>query len=458
MGISLMSCGGASTPQTHAETPPPPSNIFGGPIDAHAQQALATAFHEGRELTPAERTKVQPLLDAAERIRGLHFVTPVPLRIQTPAQIRAFIATQIDDEDLLKSKNLYAALGMIPADFNLREELLSVMEEQVAGYYDPKAKRMVIRDDVMNGQSATSQSMANHGFDEQATVLVHELIHALQDQHFGGLEAEMEAHHDTDESDAIHSLVEGDATLGMLGYTLESRGISLPLITSRVPQLRVAMAGMSLGPDSDKLQRAPRIERVSMVAPYLEGMLFCATLFHGSQWQAVDGAHAHPPVSMEQVLHPQKFLEHELPHAATHSMPNLSQLGYVQIAMDKEDTLGELEMGVYFAQGLPSDTAGQSAAAGWNGDRIGLYRNPRAGTFGIVWLTAWDSENDAEEARAAAERVMLLVPENERSESGTPTYIVERKHKAVLIVRNIEGGLAGPINRAFEAFATAVSS
>ena len=43
---------------------------------------------------------------------------------------------------------------------------------------------------------------------------------------------------------------------------------------------------------------------------------------------------------------------------------------------------------------------GKSAAAGWDGDRYAVFEGPK-NRLGLVWLTTWDSEDDAREFTAA---------------------------------------------------------
>jgi hypothetical protein len=46
-----------------------------------------------------------------------------------------------------------------------------------------------------------------------------------------------------------------------------------------------------------------------------------------------------------------------------------------------------------------------AVAAGWDGDRFAAHEGP-GGALCILWLSAWDSEADAEEFRAALERIL----------------------------------------------------
>jgi hypothetical protein len=114
------------------------------------------------------------------------------------------------------------ALGLLPPELDLRAMLFDVLGEQVVGYYDTEQKRLVLRDDSL----AALMRRDTPDVGEGRMVVVHESIHALQDQHFD-LHAEHERPHTIDEANAFRALVEGDATLAMIGHQAQQLGASL---------------------------------------------------------------------------------------------------------------------------------------------------------------------------------------------------------------------------------------
>ncbi len=386
--------------------------------------------------TPAERSIIQGLMRDASRVRQLPFLQEVPAAIQDEARIRAFVAADVDADELQESKELYVALGLLPRDVDLEALLMEVLGEQIVGYYDPEAQRLVVRDDVM--RSLASGAAVN----EARVVLVHELVHALQDQHLH-LGTLNEAERDSDADNAYRALVEGDATLAMMAYVLNGQGVHLEQITSDPATLRrVFETGAATNNGAGALERAPAILRVTLMAPYVQGALFCGTQHRVGGWDAVNRAHGSLPVGTEQVLHPEKFQTGELPDTvAIPTLPSLESLGFVR---SNEDTLGELEMSIFFAQGTPSDQD-LPAAAGWSGDRLAIYSRADAPSA-AVWWSAWDTEADAIEAAAAATRSGINV-EGAR---------VERRGRALLILRHVPTPAAADVVSAFEGFARAL--
>jgi hypothetical protein len=384
-----------------------------------------------REPTPRESRVIDELMGSAERVRGLQFKQPVPVLVEDRDRITSYVETQIEDEELDRARVVYAALGLLPQDLDVRSLLLRLMGEQVVGYYDAEEKHLVVRDDVMRAFARGEDANAEEGSDlsEARIVLVHELVHALQDQHLN-LFKNIHAQRDTDADNAFHALVEGDATLAMIGYALEREQIPLSRLTSNPAQIQSFSDVVRHSPlAGTELEQAPAIIRVPLLSAYVDGLAFCASLHGmGGGFSAIDRAHGNPPVSSEQVLHPLRFADPDPPQ--TLSLPELPELAAAGYEVVREDTLGELEMGVYFGQGAREADA-KRAADGWDGDRLRVYRS-KTEPPAVVWLSTWDTERDAQEAESAAAHVAR------QSASPAPDrWEVVRKAKKLLIVRDL---------------------
>lgn len=393
----------------------------------------------GRALTPSEARAFEPLLEAAQRIRGLRFVRPVPTRVQSQDDIVAFVRAQIDRDELEHARVFYVALGLLPPDLDVERMILAVMGEQIVGYYDPDAAVMVVREDVVaelgrGGDLAREQS---------ALVLVHEYVHALQDQHLG-LGERQHDERTIDEDNAFASLVEGDATLAMIGWIVESQGHRLSTLTRDPDVLSEIVRTSPTVAGGAELDSAPAIVRAPLLSRYLDGLVFTAALHGRGGFRWIDEAFQRAPTSTEQILHPDRYLARERPEPVP--MPPLDALTDAGLVVHDEDTLGELETSIYFAQGTPRDRS-EAAAAGWGGDRLRVYTRAGGGTT-AVWLTAWDDEREAIEAEAAAARVRDLAPAERAAHQ-----LVQRIGRAVLIVRDLDPALHPPVIEAFARYA-----
>ncbi len=125
-----------------------------------------------------------------------------------------------------------------------------------------------------------------------------------------------------------------------------------------------------------------------MIFPYFKGMVFCAKLTNKGGWAAIDEVYRNPPLSTEQILHPEKY-------RAEPDLPVSIDLGVLKPGEEWKEVgrnvLGEMQLLV-----LLRKHGGKPAAAGWDGDRYAVFEGPK-NQLGLVWLSTWDSEDDARE-------------------------------------------------------------
>jgi hypothetical protein len=419
----------------------PPATIV--PDDPPPQQQAATeepdelAEVPGRRPTREEARAIAQLLRIAEEIRGLTFERAVRFRIQSREVITEFVQSKIDDDELEVSRVFYVALGLLPRDLDIRALLISVLGEQIVGYYDHERGVMVVRDDVA---AQLEEGGVDRALGEAEMVIVHELVHALQDQRLE-LGTRYAEERTVDGDNAFASVVEGDATLAMIGHMAAQNGRPLSAITRNPALLRMLIGNSPAQGAGDNAQMgsAPAIVRVPLLSRYVDGLVFCATLHGQGDWSAIDDAHRNPPTTTEQILHPERYLAGE--GAVAIAFPEIPELAAAGWSTHDEDTLGELEMGIYFASGRELERD-ESAAAGWGGDRLRVIRNA-AGETAALWFTAWDDEGEAREAAAAARAVA----------AGDPEHLVDQQGRNVLIVRDLPTALHAPVRAAFSAFA-----
>src|SRR5690242_13708350 len=114
---------------------------------------------------------VDQILAFASRDSGLPIRRTVKRALVSREQAMKYIQGRMgNDQDaqrLQRSALVLKKFGLLPSNFDLQTFLLSLLNEQVAGYYDPKAKTVNLLDWV--------------DADIQKPVLAHELTHALQD-------------------------------------------------------------------------------------------------------------------------------------------------------------------------------------------------------------------------------------------------------------------------------------
>jgi len=356
-----------------------------------------------------------------ERIRGLRFLRPVEVRIQDQKAMRAYVASALEEDELERIRLRYIALGLIAPDLDVRALIEALMEEELVGYYDPHTQTLAIRDDVARAFARASDAGAD--LEWRATV-VHELVHALQDQHLG-LGKSLDEERSTDADNAFGALVEGDATLAMLAYASGLSGVSLEaLVRDRKELSRTLLAA----PNELKgaMRTAPAIVRDPLLFRYREGALFAATLAQRGGFRAVDAAHRAPPTSTRDILDPARFLAHEA--TTSIAVPGVELLEAAGHEIVDEDTLGRFELGIYLE--------GQPLAAPWVADRYVVLR--RGADVGSCWIVNLGHPAAARRAEAAAQKA--------RAASGV---IVERAGSHLLLTRGLAPDLHRAVNERF---------
>ena len=149
MGASGWNAGCSAT-QSAAEAEaggPEQTLVAAQPVGAASARQPARGYT--RAVTPSERRAIAELIRAAEDVRGLRFARDVPVLVQNSDAIMAYVDSQIETQRLERARVVYAALGLLRPDLDVRSLLLRLMGEQIVGYYDVEQHRLVVRDDVM---------------------------------------------------------------------------------------------------------------------------------------------------------------------------------------------------------------------------------------------------------------------------------------------------------------------
>ena len=110
-------------------------------------------------------------------------------------------------------------------------------------------------------------------------------------------------------------------------------------------------------------------------------------------WSLVNEAHASPPASTEQILHPEKYGAGEEPIVV--EIPAFAGPPWEEWKPVWDSTLGELYLLAYLETFTGFEDAAR-AAQGWGGDSFALMRGPEGGHL-LVWVLEWDTPEDAAE-------------------------------------------------------------
>jgi hypothetical protein len=382
-----------------------------------------------------------PLYQQLAALKGMASPgSPPPILIKSREETRRFIQQELDRrysaEQLESERKGMVAWGLIPPDYDLRRLFVDLMEEQIAAYYDPRGKVMVVGDWLPAEQ--------------QEAALAHELVHGLQDRQIS-LEAFITPHPGQgDQLLARQALIEGEAVALMLDLLLKAQGADLGSLPDLGPVRSMVAAG-SVGPTIDA---APKFLRDLLIFPYVDGLNFVYRFRKGQPWSAMPALYRDPPRSTTQILNPDKRLgTREDPIPIT--LPDLGSLG-PGVKVVAEDELGEFALGAVLGSHL-GDEPGRAAAAGWRGDRYRIWESA-AGRLAIAYLLAMESQRAAHafaltyakvmekrypglSGKAAAGPARELVSWRE----GDRAFVVEERAAEVLVLERIPAGIAGTV-------------
>lgn len=268
---------------------------------------------------PMTKEQAKELLRSVDEI--LNFVstdTKLPIehsvkrKLISRDEVNRYLREKFDEDEgakrMERSEVVLKKFGLLDRDFHLRPFLLSLLTEQIAGFYDNKSKTVNLLDWIQP--------------DEQKPVLAHELTHALQDQKVGltkwsdvGLNGtshnvqEDNRHLQVDEAETARDAVaEGQAMAVFVDYGLRSTGKTIADAPGLADRLKDQVADTSGSPI---MARAPLMLQESLLFPYSEGLSFeQAILVKAGKEAAFAGVLANPPSSSFEIMHPDAYMAH----------------------------------------------------------------------------------------------------------------------------------------------------
>jgi hypothetical protein len=385
-----VACGGSGA--SLVSDGPAKTEVASRPSNSPNSAAVAPTPSASVDQSATAEREVASALAYVSALRELPPLAAVKGRVISRDEMVAFVERDLDTEIppavVSASGEILFALGTVPASFDYRRGLLDVMRAELLGFYEPHEKTMFLGADL-------------HGQELDAT-LWHELVHALQDQHYGLEKLLTFANDAGDWQSAVHALAEGDATSAMIDAMFAGKGGKAPDLPDSVMDLQGALSAGSV-------QQVPAIIKRSVVAPYVDGLSFVNSLRRRGGWAAVDAAWKRLPSSTEQVLHLEKYDANE---AAT-MLPALAAPNPAFGHLTYSDIYGEETLRVLFEEWMPARVA-HLAAAGWGGDRISTFSD--GARTAVAWAIRYDSDAAAGAGLHAFARG-VLAPEDQAVDS-----------------------------------------
>ncbi len=356
-----------------------------------------------------------------QRIRELTFKEHVPVVLKTPNQVEEMVLADLHrdftDTQLDADGKAGAMLGLFPPGIDLKAETVKLLKSQIAGFYEPHDKEMVlvegatpvpIADRML--QFVVQRDLVND------MLLAHELTHALQDQNFA-LQDKLDAFkNNSDEEMGLKTVAEGDATIAGFAYVAGRMDNSVAdTLSSSMKDLPETFAAQS--------KDTPEGLSYPLIFQYSEGVRFVGEAYKHGGWKAVDALYSKPPQSTQQILHPELYFDHPLPPI------EVEVAGYQPILKDwskaDEDTFGELSIQIILQLGYGKTSPEIALAGKWAGDRMAILAH--GSDISVIWIAVFRDDDSAH--RFAKSYGQLL----DRTRASTP-HNIDVHGNSVLVI------------------------
>jgi uncharacterized iron-regulated protein len=251
--------------------------------------------------------------------------------------------------------------------------------KSIQGYYSIKEKRLFLYDDLSSAY--------------ERGVLIHEMVHTLQDQHFGLAKLHQESF-GSDAELALAALIEGDATFTMI-----------ELLKKDQPRVAAML--------DSPLEKAKNLQNAFL---YAQGARFVKALKERGGWKAVNAAYRFPPKTTAAILHPE---------------------GVSTIDLGPGKTVGELGIIKLFAAQPETKAQAVSAAAGWQGDRF-LEKDQEKS-----WVVAFANKDNARRFQ----EIMVRFQKARYLESELKQNILVRGERVLVLQAADDAGIRTQLDR-----------
>lgn len=352
--------------------------------------ALMAVAAPAQSSSPVFR-QVDEMVATLSEITGWKVQRKIPSEMLGKESFRRFVESrmkQVSSDRQLRVEELTLKMfGFVPQDFNLARETVDLVSEQAAAFYDYNRKRLFILDSTAEGA-------------EQQVALVHELAHALADQHHRLGKYLRRGSPDDDAATARQAVMEGQATWLTWAYVSRRNGGKAEVLPSMLD--RVTSSAGAGGAEFPVFSGAPLYLRESLVFPYNQGMRFQDALYRRLGQPSFDAVFTRPPLSTQQILHPDDYIAGKKP---SEPVPPALGAGAAHFRLLAEGSLGEFDHSVLLRQYI-NEKDGTAAATHWRGGSYRLYEHKRGKYPALAYISEWDSPESARAFFTLYQRVL----------------------------------------------------
>lgn len=327
-------------------------------------------------------TQIQPILEGLGEITGWQVKKQVVADYLSKDKLGDFFERRVKEvvkpEEMRIESLTLKMFGFIPDDYDLEKSMLALMTEQAAAFYDFRRKRLFITE-------------ADTSFLEKRAALVHELAHALADQNFSLARFLRKGNQSDDAGTAREAVIEGQATWLMWAYSSKLAGGEAKVSDIVLDAMKDGAEAGS-GSQYPVFGTAPLYLRQSLVFPYTSGLRFQNAVIEKLGNAGFSEVFRRPPLSTQQILHPNLYLERKEP---THPEAPRPQAPKEYRVADR-GSVGELDFDILLEQYAGRGVA-QRIAPHWRGGEYRLYESKQGQRPLLTFTVEWESPESARE-------------------------------------------------------------
>lgn len=324
-------------------------------------------------LSQSSCSRVAVALQTASRIRGLPILRDVAcLELSKHGfqdLVREKTLKDAPTERVNAEEKVLKMLGLIPFEYDYQRCVIRDYGADVLAFYQPERDTI-----IFPNWNITPQD-----------ILVHEAVHALQDQHFDLEKLRDDAIAEGDRLMALSALAEGDAMTVQYKYLKEVEG------NNRVDEVEAPVQSDSCG--------LPELLRELFDFPYDYGPLFINKLKERGGDNSIEQAFRNPPRTTREILYPRLYPAPKISMKISGAWVR-SSFPRTSFRSVHEDILGEYVLRA-FLRAKVSPQRGVLAAKGWIADRVALFQSHGSEKNLLKWESRWESAKEAEEFRRA---------------------------------------------------------
>ncbi|MBI3159106.1 MAG: hypothetical protein HYZ26_05860 [Chloroflexi bacterium] len=338
------------------------------------------------EVLPASVQERVVTLDAqVASVRGITAVPEIGRALVSQSALEELVRARMQDDAFFRRSgditHIYATFGLIFPGANLHTYYANSQVQPFGGLFAPEGNALYLV--ALNFEARHEYAYA-HLYD---LALIDALV-GLDD-----LGLAPDCRREADECRALNALVQGDATLTRQLWATRYLPKVQAADVRALDDLTAFIADLN----------APLFAEADLRFPYVQGLAFVQSLYDEGGWEAVDLAYTSPPLTTEQILHPDKYLAGEQAVEVIDPLVGAALPGWRLL---EQSSLGEWLTYLVLGYNVRADApvgleAAAAAAAGWGGDGYQVYYQDSTSQTALAAHWVFDTPEDAEEFDAA---------------------------------------------------------